>query len=206
MIKTIASDKFKTPIGTLAFAQGLFVPKAVIEGGPKKYGATLIFDKTVDMSGFQKAVREVADGAWGDKFDALRKAGMIKLPFLMGDSPQAHSKSTGELYAGFGADKFFIRPQSGEKQPPVIRYLDPNIPADETEIYSGCQGWAVLHAFSWWHQTGGQGISFGIDMFRKTGDGERLGGGGPVDAEKWWDGDVATAKAKNGNGAGSLFD
>lgn len=205
MIKTVASQKFKTPPCTIAFAQGLFTPKAIIEGGPKKYGATLIFDRTVDMTGFQKAIREVADGAWSDKFEAKRKAGMIKMPFLAGDGPQAHNKGSGELYQGFGPGKFFIRPQSGEKQPPVVRYTDPNIPADESEVYSGCTGWAVLHAFSWWHQTGGEGISFGIDMFRKTADGERLGGGGPVDPEKWWDGDIAATPKGNG-GAGSLFD
>lgn len=204
MAKTVASEKFKTPPCVIAFAQGLFTPKAAVEGAVKKYGATLIFDKSVDMSAFQKAVQTVADGAWGDKFPALRKAGMIKMPFLSGDGKEAHSKTTGELYAGFGADKWFIRPQSGEKQPPVVRFNDPNIPADESEVYSGCIGWAVLHAFSWSHPTGGQGISFGIDMFRKTGEGERLGGGGPVDAEKWWDGDLPT-KGDNGSATG-LFD
>jgi len=207
MIKTIGSDKFKTPIGVLAFANTLFVPKSVVEGGPKKYGCTIIFDDSVDKTGFQKAVKQVADGAWGDKFEAKRKAGLIKMPFLAGDGPQAHNRGSGELYQGFGPGKFFIRPQSGEKQPPVIRYLDPNIPADEMEIYSGCLGWAVLHAFSWSHPTGGEGISFSIDMFKKTSDGERLGGGGPVDPEKWWDGDVKAAAPKgNGGGASNLFD
>jgi len=205
MIKTIASQKFKTPIGTIAFANSLFTAKSVVEGGPKKYGCTLIWDDTVDKTGFQKAVKEVAEGAWGDKFEAKRKAGIIKMPFLQGDGPQAHNKGSGELYQGFGPGKFFIRVQSGEKQPPIIRYLDPNIPATELEVYSGCQGWAVLHAFSWWHQTGGEGISFSIDMFRKTNDGERLGGGGPVDPEKWWDGDIAP-KGNGGGGAAGLFD
>lgn len=204
MSKTVASAKFKTPVCTLAFGGGLFSAKSVVEGGPRKYGCTLIFEDTVDKSAFQKAVMEVASQAWGDKFEALRKAGHIKMPFLAGDGPQAHSRTTGELWAGFGPGKFFIRPQSGEKNPPVVRYLDPNIPADEIEVYSGCTGWAVLHAFNWSHPTGGQGISFGIDMFRKTGDGERLGGGGTVDPEKWWDGDLP--KAGNGGAAAGLFD
>jgi len=204
MIKTIASDKFKTPVCTIAFANNLFTAKSVVEGGPKKYGCTLIFDDTVDKSGFQKAIKQVADGAWGDKFEAKRKAGIIKMPFLAGDGPQAHNRGSGELYQGFGPGKFFIRVQSGEKQPVVIRYLDPNIPATELEVYSGCQCWAVIHAFSWWHQTGGEGISFSIDMLRKVGDGERFGGGGPVDAEKWWDGDLQPKG--NGGGAAGLFD
>jgi Protein of unknown function (DUF2815) len=206
MIKTVASGKFKTPLCVLAFSQGLFVPKSVVEGAPKKYGATLIYENSVDKTAFSKAIKEVADGAWGDKFEGLRKAGAIKMPFLAGDGPSAHNKGSGELYAGFGPDKFFIRPQSGEKQPPVIRSkaLGEQTPADEIEVYSGCIGWAVLHCFSWWHQTGGQGISFGIDMFCKVQDGERLGGGGPVDPSKWWDND--DAPKTNGGGASSLFD
>jgi hypothetical protein len=206
MIKTVASDKFKTPPGVIAFAAGLFTAKAVVEGGPKKFGCTLIFSNTIDRTGFINAIKQVGEGAWGDKFEAKQKAGLIKLPFLAGDGPQAHNRTSGKLYEGFGQGKFFIRPQSGEKQPPVVRYTDPNIPADEQEVYSGCIGWAVLHAFSWWHQTGGEGISFGIDMFRKTADGDRLGGGGPVDPEKWWDGDNLGIAAANTNGSIGLFD
>jgi hypothetical protein len=133
---------------------------------------------------------------------------MIKNPFLRGDGSQARSRQSGEFHAGFGPGTWFIRLTSGEQFPPILRYRDPNIQATSEEVYSGCRGFWVINAFAWRNQQGGDGVSFGISMYQKTGDGERLGGG-RIDPSEWFDRDLASKPdGKSGDitkGAGGLF-
>ena len=76
-------------------------------------------------------------------------------------------------------------------------------------MYSGCYGKAVLNAFAWYNEQNGDGVSFGIQMFQKLQEGERLGGGGGVDASQWMETVVdegpAPEATRSGAGAGGLF-
>ena len=69
--------------------------------------------------------------------------------------------------------------------------------------------WSVVNAFTWENKENGKGISFGVSMIQKAKDGERLGGGGGVDVDKWAekidDEGEAPAETKTGQGAGGLF-
>jgi hypothetical protein len=216
------SENFKTPEATLAFSDGLFNAKSVMPGSEPKYGATLIFSDNDDRTVFNNAVKTVIVEAWGEKGLERAKNGGIKLPFLDGNGPQAKSKQTGIVHAGFGPGTWFIRVTSGIKYPPHLRWRDRNMQATEQEIYSGCRGFAVLNAFAWSNPQGGQGVSFGIAMFQKTSDGNRIDGGGRVDPADWFDAEAAkkagngkdgeasssssSAGASDGRGAGGLFD
>ncbi len=55
----------------------------------------------------------------------------------------------------------------------------------------------------------GKGLTFGVDMLQFKDAGDRLGGGGGVDVEKWAevipDEGAAPASTKGGAGAGGLF-
>ena len=106
-----------------------------------------------------------------------------------------------------GPDVFFIRVQANEDRPPVVRFKDPNIPATQDEVYSGCFGFAVVNAFAWTNPQNGDGVSFGISYFQKTRDGERIGGSGQVDPEKWHEKieDNGDAPDVGDGGAGNLF-
>lgn len=203
------SPEFKTPRCRLSFAQSLFKPRAAQEGAPKKYGCTLIFADGVDRSGLDGAVRQVIVDTWGDKGLERAKAGLIKSPFLPGDGKEARNKSTGELQPGMGPGLFFIRPTANEEHRPVVLFRSAHTPATEEEVYSGCYGFAVLNAFAWHNAQNGDGVSFGIRMFQKKEDGERLAGGGPIDPEKWHeaieDAGPAPAETRTGAGAGGLF-
>lgn len=205
--KFARSDDFKTPICRLSYANGLFKARKATTDAVEKYGATLIFPKAADRTALDNAVRGVIVEQWGDKGLERAKSGLIKSPFLAGDGKEARAKASGELHPGMGPDVFFIRVQSNK--PPVVRYRDPNIPATEDDVYSGCYGFAVINAFAWNNPQNGDGVSFGIQYFQKTKDGERIGGGGPIDPEKWHEkiadeGD-APAETRTGGGAGSLF-
>ena len=201
------ADDFKSPLCRLSYAQSLFKARANEGGGAPKFGCTLIFPKA-DRPALEKIVAKVIQDQWGPQGLERARKGLIKSPFLAGDGKEAHSKKTGELNAGLGPDVFFIRPTANEDRPPRVWYRDPNHQETEDVVYSGCYGKAVLNAFAW-SAASGDGVSFGILGYQKLQDGERLGGSGGIDPEKWSetiadDGPVPET-AKTGAGAAGLF-
>lgn len=199
------SQDFKSPMARLSFAMGLYKPRAQAEGGKPKFGCTLIFPKA-DRPLLEKHVLDVIKMEWPEKGIQMAKTGAIKSPFLAGDGKEARNKTNGELHPGMGAEFFFIRPSANEDRPPFVIWRDPNHQETEQTVYSGCYGKAVLTAFAWTDPRSGNGVSFGIQGFQKHRDGERLGGSGGADPEKWADKIEDDAEMqKSGNGAAALF-
>ena len=202
------SDDFKTPLCRLSYAGGLFKPRAAEEGGKEKFGCTLIFPKS-DRAALEKIVGDLIVKAWGATAIEQAKKGLIKSPFLAGDGKEATNKKTGELHPGMGADVFFIRPGANADHPPAVRWKNPNQQETEATVYSGCKGKGVLNAFTWDHPKNGRGVSFGISMFQKLEEGERLGGSGGVDTDKFFeavaDEGPAPEATQGGAGAAGLF-
>lgn len=202
------SDDFLSPMCRLSYAQSLFTPRAAAEGAPKKYGATLIFRKE-DRPALEKVVAEVILKEFGPKGIEKAKAGLIKSPFLAGDGKEARSKQTGDIHPGLGPEFFFIRVQAGEARAPWVRWKDKNKQETEDTVYSGCYGKAVINCFAWHNAQSGDGVSFGVSGFQKHSEGERLGGSGGSDPDKWVEtiadeGDAPDA-TKTGAGAAGLF-
>lgn len=211
------SPDFKTPECRISFAFNLFKPRK------EKFGCTLIFPRAMlkekvcqiadngamKSVSFEEIVGNVIVEKWGEKGLERARQGLIKSPFLMGDGKEARSKKTGEIHPGLGPDVFFIRPSANADRPPQVSNVPhAMMPASEAEVYSGCHGFAVLNAFTWTHAENGDGVSFGINMFFKKRDGERLGGGGS-DPDQWTetveDEGEAPAETTAGAGAGGLF-
>src|SRR5208283_1253652 len=199
------SEDFKTPECRLSYASGLYRARQAPGGGVERYGCTLIFPKSA-MAELQKHVAKVIVDEWGEKGIERAKQGLIKSPFLAGDGKEARNKTTGELQGGLGPDVFFIRPSANKERPPQVRWKDPNLQEIEDHVYSGCYGKAVLNVFAWHADQQGDGVSFGISMFQKLREGERLGGG-PIEAEKWMESvpDEGPMPETAGAGAGGLF-
>lgn len=179
------SGDFKSPECRLSFSEGLWAPTSQGGEGEPKYGCTLIFDAK-HANELMKQVVKVVHAKWGDKGVERLKAGQIKNPIFKGDAPQAHSKQTGEMWAGFGADKVFIRCKNNADAPPRVLFRSKLVDATKDEVYSGCYGFAVLNAYTWEHPTGGLGVTFNIRMFQKLRDGESLGGRTPVNVDQWY--------------------
>ena len=200
-------EDFKTELGRLSYAQSLFKARANEGGGAPKFGCTLIFPKSYRPT-LEKIVAKVITDQWGPTGMDRAKKGLIKIPFLAGDGKEAHSKKTGELNPGLGPDVFFIRPTANEDRPPRVWWKDPNKQETEDTVYSGCHGKAILNAFAW-SAASGDGVSFGILGFQKLQEGERLGGSGGIDPEKWSetiaDEGPAPETTKSGAGASGLF-
>jgi hypothetical protein len=203
------SEDFKSPPCRVSYAQNLFEARALEEGKPKKFGCSLIFD-VKDKPALEKVLAGVIVAEWGEKGIERAKAALIKSPILAGDGKEARNKTTGEVHPGLGADKCFIRVSSLYE--PAVRYKSQNVPAKygngPDEIKSGDYGFAVLNAFAWHNDKSGDGVSFGIQYFQKTADGESLGGTGGVDVGQYYEkiADTGAAPAATaGAGAGGLF-
>jgi hypothetical protein len=206
------SASFKSPMCRLSYARGLYKVQEGKDGGKPKFRVTLIFPKT-DLVVLEPYVRNVIVEEWGDAGLKKAAASLIRSPFLKGDGKEAHNSTTGELNPGLGPEVFFIRATAEPDHPPFVSWKDPNIQMTEQDVYSGCYGKAVLHAFTWPKKggsaVGGQGVTFGIEGFQKLREGDRLGNAGGTNPEKYHEtvedlGD-APAETQGGAGAGGLF-
>ena len=201
------TEDFRTPLGRLSYAQTLFKPRAEEEGKDPKYRRTMIFPKAARAE-LEKRVAETIVAEWGPKGIEKAKAGLIKSPFLAGDGKEARNKQSGELHPGMGPDVFFIRPSANKDRPPAVWWKDPNKQEDETTVYSGCYGKAILNCFAW-HNDKRRRRQLRYPGLPEASEGERLGGAGPIDKEKWSetiaDEGEAPAETAGGKGAGGLF-
>jgi hypothetical protein len=203
-------DDFKTSLCRLSYAGGLFKARSQEEGKPPRFGATLIFPKSArpELEKLIKKLIEETPG-WGAKGMERAKAGLIKIPLLAGDGKEARDSTTGEIKTGLGPEFFFIRPGAGADRPPAVWWKNPNVQETEATVYSGCYGKAILNLYSYKHPKSGDGVTFGISGFQKHTEGERLGGSGGIDKEKWSetiaDEGEAPAETAGGKGASGLF-
>ncbi|MFA5897841.1 MAG: ssDNA-binding protein [Hyphomicrobium sp.] len=201
------SENIKTPLARIAFANSLFKPQER-DNGKKQWGCSLLFPKGVALAALEGAAFEAAKLEWGDKAMQMIKDKLIHSPFLDGDGPQGKNKTTGEAHSGFPGTTF-IRVISGEEFRPKLFNKNLLPITSQSELYSGCYGYAVVNAFTWENKEKGKGISFGVSMIQFAKDGESLGGTGEADPnaffEKIADEGEAPETTKTGAGAGGLF-
>lgn len=192
------SEEFKTPECRFAYVHHMLkrrpkkdpkTDKPVLNARGEEVTeqqCTLIFDKaTTDRGAFDAMARKVILEEWGEKGVELAKSGMIKLPFIDGDSKQCRHKDTGQLHPGMGPDVWILRVST--QMEAAVRYKSqfttPNYGTGDDEIKSGDYGFAVLQAFAWENAESGKGVSFGINFLQKRRSGEHIGAEGP-DPEK----------------------
>jgi hypothetical protein len=203
--KYARSEDFKTPPCRILYAFGLFKPRKG-DNGRETYQSTLVFANE-HRAALEKHVGKVIVEQWGEKGLERAKQGLIKSPFLAGDGKEARDKTSGEIKAGYGPGLFFIRPWANVDHPPVVRWKDQHKAPTIDEVYSGCRGFAVLSAFAWHNDQNGDGVSFNLSYFQKTGEDEKIGGGGGVDVDKFFEKieDNGDAPDVGSGGAGNLF-
>lgn len=204
------SEDVKTPKGIFSFTADLFKAREQ-DGGRKKFGCTILFDKSVDLSALHSAALKAATDEWGDKAIQWIKDGIVKTPFLDGDGPQGMNKKRGERNPGF-AGRTFLRCSSGEDYKPKVFDQKMNPIGDPAEFPSGSLGFGVVNFWTWEHPTNGKGISVSVSLVqraKKAEGAEVLGGSGGPDEnsffEKIEDEGGAPASTKTGAGASGLF-
>lgn len=158
MSTTTNPPKLITPEARLSFPS-LFVPRAPMEGsaGEPKYGCTLLFPKTADLS----ALKAAASAAVKEKWPSGAPKG-LRSPFRDG------SEKDLDGYAGC----IFINVSSARKPGVVDENLQPIIEANG--IYAGCYVRASVRAYAY-EKAGNRGVAFGLNNIQKVRDGEPFG-------------------------------
>lgn len=151
-----------------------------INGGAEKFSTMLIIPKTDSYTlGKIKEAIQAAKDAWVAKGKKL--PAQLKSTLHDGDGTMPNS---GEEYGPECKGCYVMNVSSNKK--PVLVYFDKTPITEESELYSGCYGRAIINFYVYDNQ-GNKGISAGLMGIQKLTDGEPLGGG-VVRDEDWDDG------------------
>ena len=158
----------------------VFKPRAQDDDSLEKYSATLLIPKSdaATLAKITKAI-EAAKELYREKNNG-KSAAAFKSTLHDGDG----ERPSGGEYGPECKGHYVITVSSKNK--PVLVYADKTPIIEETELYSGCYGRAVLNFYAY-SQAGNKGISAGLNGIMKLHDGEPLAGGIITD-EDWDDG------------------
>jgi site-specific DNA-methyltransferase (adenine-specific) len=164
----------------LAYASGLYVPKAFEQGQQPKYGCTCLLrpgHPAVDE--IEDALAAAAGAKWGDKKNwpkRLRGLNYEPVPKSVADFGKLQTGDIDELWS-------FVRASSLD--PPAI--VGPNV--DEVvggdlrrECYSGRYANVSINAYAYERQTG-SGVTLGLNSVQLTRHADQLGAGRPKPEE-----------------------
>jgi hypothetical protein len=201
---TSRTADFRSPLVRFS-RMNVFKPRANKKDPTKlKFEANLIIPKDGDLSEIKAAIIEAAVAEWGEKARESLKKGTIKNPILDGDGPQGMNKTTEEQYPELEG-MWFIRTASNLQPKLYNKKVKPAI--EGTDLYSGCYGYAVIHAYTWDNAENGKGVSIGLSMCQMVKDGEKLGGR-EADPDQFFKNEAGDApeETQGGDGASALFD
>ena len=166
------SDPVKTTIITPP-ATGCYVflnrpQPSMNPGGEPQYAVTLVFPKTADLRELKAAAKAAVEKKWGQKVPTN-----LRNPFRDGDADKPDDPTF--------ANSIYITARTKQKPGVVGRDRQP-LPEPDFDLYSGMRCRASVTAFAY-DQAGNKGASFALNNVQKLGDGERLSGRKPAEAE-----------------------
>ena len=167
-----------TPVFRASYAN-LFEARAADPSKPndKNFGVEMWFrvkqtpesekahEEIVSIKDLEAAANAACIEAWGP--DRAKWPQGFKHPFKNGDT------KTGKQGAVPGCIVVRCNRKESFGRPVVV---DQNVKdiIDTKQVYSGCYMRAKVHAYCWKHVSGGQGVSFTLDMAQLVRDGEPL--------------------------------
>ena len=184
----MSTNRIVTPKATLSFPH-LFTPQAAMQGGIPKYSASLVFDSTADLTALKEAATKAVIEKWPDLKTRPKN---LRTPFRDGAEKELE---------GYGAGKVFINITSKNK--PLVVDADCQPIIDAEQVYPGCVVRASVTVFTY-SNTGNNGVSCGLSMIQKIGDGKPLGGAGYGNPEEVF-GKVAQSAPTPAQANTSLF-
>ncbi len=162
-----------------------FHPRAD-QNGVEKYSVMLLIPKSDTATlAKMKAAAQAAKDNWVEKGKKLPS--QLKTTLHDGDGVTPNG---GEPYGPECAGHYVMNVSSTRK--PVIVYADKTPITEESELYSGCYGRAIINFYVYDNQ-GNRGVSAGLMGLQKLSDGEPLGGG--VVRDEDWDDDFDDSAA-----------
>jgi len=138
----------------------------------EEYSVLALFPKGADLSALKVAAEKAVIAKWGE--DKLKWPANLRSPFR-DQAEKAKNDNTGNMVlpAGHVEGAIFMNLKSKQKPHVVDKNVEDII--DASEIYAGCWGRASVNAYAYSH-AGNNGVSFGLNNFQKTKEGEPLGG------------------------------
>lgn len=166
--------------------------------GKPKFGAALLFPKGADMALLKAEVEACAKEKWGAKYEAMKKANKIRLPFKL---QEENVDDEGEVRSGFDTGQYYLSANANEDRKPPIIDGQMNTLTEANEVYSGMWARCSIRPFAY-ETSGNRGVAFGLQAVQKLWDDESLGGGGRVNVET----EFEPLEIEEGASAESVFD
>ena len=169
--------------------------ESVFEASPNKSGKMMfsLYALFAKDDPYVKVLKKMQGDAirkmWPDKDRRPKLQNAIRDSLVSNDEGKIPAEPSPDGW-GFG-DVYFVRFQS-VKQPGVVyqKGLKPII--NPNDFYGGCKARAQIHTFS--YDKGSKGVGFGVTNLMKTGDGDRMGGGGQSAQEAFKDFGTSTGE------------
>lgn len=157
----------------------VFEPRASYDGQPEKYSVTLLIPKS-DKKTLAKIEQAI---------EAAKEAYKAKNPGKKAPTKTTLHDGDGERESGedFGPEcQGCMVITVSSKNKPVLVYADKTPITEETELYSGCYGRAIINFYAY-DTAGSKGVTAGLNGLMKLEDGEPLAGAVVTDED--WDED-----------------
>ena len=152
----------------------LFEPSG-LPGTEPNYSITMLFDKDADLS----ALKACCDAAIAKKWpDPASRPAKIDLPMKDGDQKLDINGNQRPEFQG----KKFCMAKAKVSHPPKVIMQDLQPCMDQTEFYGGCIVNVSVSAYGW-NFGGKNGVSLGLNIVQKVGDGEAFGGSVAIEDE-----------------------
>lgn len=168
MVDNVITPEFRVSFPSLFTAT---LPKDAEAGQKPKFSVTMLFAKDADLTALKKAAEQAIIEKWGA--DKAKWPKNMRSPFR---KQEEMTDKEGKMRDGCVEGAIFIRASANQDRKPGVVGPNPKVKIeDESEVYAGCYGRAQVRAFAY-DTKGNRGVSFGLQNFQKTRDGEPIGG------------------------------
>lgn len=169
MAKKIYQPKLLTPVFMAMFTNIFHKDTPSNPTYTPKYGVTMLFDKSQDLSEMKNAAQAAVNAAVANEWGGVMPA-TLENPFTDGDI-----LAPGKEQYESNINKIIVKSTTVQK-PKCMNASNTAVIVDEEEIYWGCKMRAVIQP-SAWNVARGFGVKFYLISVQKVGEGERIGGG-----------------------------
>lgn len=153
---------FTTP-GGIASYPNVFKPRKDNYGNIN-FSVDLIISDPGDIAEIEAKIEEIGEDHWGDQWPKVKPK--LKHVLFRDITDGDHA----------GCKKLVAR--CAPEKPPIVVDRNKEEILNQRDVYGGCEARLVVDGYGWGgnEKTPDRGISFGLQIFQKLGDGTPLGG------------------------------
>lgn len=184
-VPVFESSHLWTEIGIISYPSLDKPKKATLAGQKDKFETNLILDSSACNALYAEVIR-IAVAAFGPTaVEQMKAGGKLSNPFKNGNTQERKAangqKEPDPIYQG----KYFLSLRN--KNCPFLKGASGTDDVLPSKFYSGCKARAYVSIFAFpkpGKQIPNKGVSLGLEILQFAGDGERIGGGGPMSADQ----------------------